>query len=488
LDSTFGFLGTKKYNVDFHVKNGLLVHNNYYFISTNSIVKVDYNGQIVASFGTNGYKTLKETNQTLAISDFVFYNNYFYLYGSVKNDATNNIDIYISKIDENGNYDTNFGANGILKLDFGLQESVASFVNEPSGNFYCIGTRNNQNISNTSRLILFKINNNGSVNNLFSPNGFKEISQNLSTSSAQIIPYNSKYLLLGTTTVNDGAFNRTKILLAEVDINGNPNTTFRINGFKNIPLENQGIYYNTIRNAQLLNGSLYINMNQGGAMLNDNSNNLLIYNLLNDQIISSVPHNQYFYSKTDNDGVFLNSYCYSCCGNNHAACNNTFELSKRNFDGTSYTSFHVNGTYSYEFTYAQPFTNQGDSRSYMFIKEPNGKFLIAGFVYNLFSVATFGFSAIRIVEGALGLNPPASHDKTSIYPNPFDNKIIFKNSKPVANVVVCDLVGRIITEPSFHYENDHTIIDLSYITQKGTYLLRITTDDSEIITEKIIKN
>ena len=488
LDNTFGNSGTISYTNGLHVKNGLLVNSNYYFISSNTIAKMDYNGQIVIAFGTNGIKALQQTNETLTIVNFVFFNNYFYIYGSVKNNTTNNIDIYISRIDENGNYDSSFGTNGIVKLDFGLQENISSFLTESSGSLYCIGTRFNQNVTNSSRLILFKINNNGSINTSFNLNGFKEISLDLSTSGSEILPYNSQFMLLGTTTANDGTYNRTKILITEVDSNGNSNTSFGINGFKTIPLANSGIYYNSIKNVQLLNTTLYINMNQGGAMLGDNSNNLLIYNLINDQIVSSVSHNEFFYNQITDNKIFLTSYCYTCCGTNYYACDNTFELRKFNLDGTTDSSFHINGLYSYEFNYvgAPGEPVGGDSRSYVFIKEPSGKILIAGYVYRIFS--TIGFSALRIVDGALGLNSIVPDDKNYFYPNPFDNKIIFKNTKPIKNVDVYDLVGRKINKPSFQYENDNTTIDLSNIIEKGTYLLRITTEQNEIITEKIIKS
>ncbi len=487
LDSSFGNSGTMQYNNGlYHVKNGLLVNNNYYFISNTTIAKVDYSGQIVSAFGVNGYKTLQQTNETLNISDFTFYNNYFYLYGSVKNNTTNNIDIYISKVDETGNYDTNFGANGILKLDFEPTDSITSFLIEPSGNLYCIGTKYNQNITNSSRLVLFKINSNGTLNTSFDTNGFKEINLNLYTSGASIIFYNNTYMLLGTTTEFDGASNRRRIMISQVDINGNLDTSFGTNGFKVIPLESFGIYYNTINSVQLLNNKLYINMNQGGAMLGDNDNKLLIYDLINDQIISSIGQNQFIYTKVDNDGAFMTSYCYTCCGNNYYACDNTFELRKKNLDGTTDSTFHINGTYSYEFSYTQPAPTIGDSRSYVFIKEPSGKFLIAGFVYNFFS--TPGFSAIRITPGTLNLNSIVLNDNNSIFPNPFNDKIIFKNTTPLKNITIYDLIGRKVIEPPFQYENTSSNIDLSNILEKGTYLIKITTEKNEIITKKIIKN
>lgn len=491
LDSSFGDLGTKQYNNGlYHVRNGLLVNNNYYFISTNTMTKMDYNGQIVTTFGTNGYKALQQTNETLTVVNFVFYNNYFYLYGSVKNNTTNNLDIYISKIDESGNYDSSFGTNGIVKLDFGLQENISSLAIESSGNLYCIGSRNNESISNTSRLILFKIdNNNGSVNTLFNSNGFQEINLNLYTTGAEIIPYNSEYMLLGTATEFDGTYNRTKMMITEVDSNGNINTTFGVNGFKIIPLANGGDYYNTIKKAEILNDILYINMNQGGAMLGDNENNLLIYNLVSSQVVSSVTHNQYFYNKVTNDGVLITSYCFSCCGTNYHICNNTFELRKMNLDGSITTNFHINGVYSYEFAYPQPIPNVtfgGDSRSYLFIVEPNGKILIAGFVYNQGS--TPGLSAIRIVEGPLGLNNAESTDTNLIYPNPFKNEIFFKNSLEITNIEVSDLSGRTIKNSSFKYDNNTNSINLSEINASGIYFIKITTKDGKVLIKKIVKN
>jgi Secretion system C-terminal sorting domain len=489
LDNTFGNSGIMQYNQGlFHVKNGLLINNNYYFISNNTIAKVGYNGQIATTFGTNGYKELQQTNETLTIKNFTFYNNFFYVYGLVKNNTTNNEDIYICKIDENGNYDSSFGTNGIVKLDFGLQENISSLTTESSGNLYCIGSRYSQGVLHSSRLIIFKIdNNNGSVNTLFNSAGFQEISLNLSTAGAKIIPYDNEYLLLGTTAKFEETYYKIKVMITKVDSNGYIDTTFGDNGFKIIPHVNPAVY-NTVNDAELLNNTLYIDMTEGGGSLGDNSDNLLIYNLVSSQATLSTINNQFFFHKVTDDGVLTTSYCYSCCGTYYYACNNTFELRKMNLDGSINPNFHINGLYSYEFAYPQPLPNVtfgGDSRSYLFITEPNGKILIAGFVYNQGS--TPGFSAIRILEGTLGLNSIDLYNEDSFFPNPFINDIIFKNTTPIKKVEVYDLIGRIITEPSFQYENDHNSIDLSNLIEKGTYLLRITTEKNEIITKKIIK-
>lgn len=487
LDSSFGNSGTMRYaSTTFAAKKGLLINNNYYFISSSSIAKINYSGQIVTGFGSNGYKLLTQANETLYLSDFIFQDNFFYIYGKTTNNTTGNVDIFICKIDESGNFDSSFGANGIVKLDFGLQETISGLLVEPTGSLYCIGTRFiAPESSDNSSLLLFKINANGSVNTTFNAAGYKEITLNIKTTGASIIPYNNSYLVLGSTKVSASPF-VIQILITEVDANGTVNTSFGSNGFKTIPFAEGGVLASEIHEVQLLNNTLFMNLDVSLSWAGL-SRKLSAYNLDTDQTLFYLGVNEYMSYNVSNDGILLSDYCVQCCATGTpSACDNTFKLKKLNLDGSLQTSFHLNGLYSYEFNYGGPFPTFGDSRPYVFIKGTDGKILIAGFVYAQFG--TNGFSAIRISEGALGLdNLEASHN-IAIFPNPFTDKIYFKPNGPIKAVEVYDFIGRKIAEPELKYESGIAVVGLSKITQKGTYLMKIITEEGEIITEKIIKN
>jgi uncharacterized delta-60 repeat protein len=481
LDSSFGDSGIKRFGKNINVIKGLLVNDNYFLISNNAMVKINYNGQIVSSFGDNGIKSLQPSNTTSTFTNLVFINNYFYVYGSTKSGNSTNIDIFIAKLDENGNYDNSFGSNGIVILDFGIQEKVTDLVIEPSGTLYCTGTRyqNTPSESNKS-LFLFKVNGNGILDTTFNSIGYKEINQNFNTSGGSIIAQDGNYILLGTTTIIDTPYSISKLLLTIVDENGNINNSFGTNGFKTILLGNSNPVNITINDAQLLDNKFYANITYSDPL--NTFDALFIFDSESTQTLSLTSIIGRLFHKVTNEGLFMTKY-YPC--GNISSCNNVFNISKINPNGTLDTTFNNNGSYSYEFNYGGMFPNNGDSQSYVFIKEPNGKFLIAGFVYPSFG--TSDFSAIRIVDSSLEINNETMDNEITIYPNPFDNIISLNNISQVKTIEIYDLIGRRIDQPKFYYENNNTTVDLSKINESGNYIIKITTENNEIITKKLIK-
>jgi hypothetical protein len=302
----------------------------------------------------------------------------------------------------------------------------------------------------------------------------------MNTIGAAILPYNNSYMLVGSTKVSDYI---EQILITTVDSSGNILQDFGTSGFKTIPLVDGGVLSNIVNNLQLSNNVLYINMNEA-LYISGGFNRLLAYNLANDQIVFKRTFGEYFYHQVENDRILVTSYCLSCCSTNPSSCNNVFNLTQLYLDGTTDSTFHIDGLYTYEFNYGPPMPNFGDSRSYLFIKDPNEKILIAGYMYPYMSSI---FSAIKIVEGQLGTGNPEIAKRTVFYPNPVDDKIYLDTDEVPKSVELFDLSGRKIAELKFQYDEGKISMELSNKIRSGTYLLKIVDIDNHTVMSKIIK-
>ncbi len=185
---------------------------------------------------------------------------------------------------------------------------------------------------------------------------------------------------------------------------------------------------------------------------------------------------------------------YTCERSAYYNSTDKFYVSKKLFSGLPDTNFHINGTYSYDSPTLDQFYFQDTAK--IVLKLNNGDLLIAGYSKYKYASPNFPFEIvyeggilIKITPGALGTNNYESNNiGVDLFPNPFQNEINFKSTKPINKVEIYDLLGRKIFEPHFKNENNTVTVDLNKIIQKGTYLIRIVTKDNNTITKKIIKD
>jgi len=478
-DNSFGDNGTARFSRnEFYPNRGLLVNNNYFFMSTQSIGKINYNGQIVTGFGTNGFLNLNIPNETVTLTNFVFENNYFYIYGKIKNNSTANENMYIAKIDPNGNFDSSFGTNGIFKTDLGANESISSVVVESDGGLYCVGSK-----YSPSKMIHFKVNPNGTLNTAFSPNGYKEINSSFSTLGASIIRYNNGYLLIGTIAIPANNTTHPEMIIVNVNGDGNVQTNFGNSGIKQVKFNSSEYFFTAnINDIQFTDNKLFVNYEYAFSS-NYMGSNLLIYNLENNITVYNENQSQNFYFIVDSS-IYTTEFCPRCCF--MSMCTSSYNLNKKNLDGTAEVSFHINGSYNYSFVYStHPWTaNNGSSLSRVIIKDDNGKFLIGGYVTAPYGIQ--GFSLLRVEPGVLGVND--NKFKTfALYPNPFDDELNFQSDNPVKSLEIYDLTGRMLNKPISRYENGITTFSTYNITEKGTYIVKILTSEEKVIIRKVIK-
>lgn len=149
IDTSFGVntIATYRFNSistnDWEIPVGLLINNgniivhgwakpstgNYY--SKSLFLKMDLNGNLITSFGSNGKKVID--NIKVYYSDY--YNSIYY-YKGIYEDKNKLI-----RIDEQGNLDLNFGNNGVLNVD--QLDNFNVFKIKSCDGIYLAGSKNN---------------------------------------------------------------------------------------------------------------------------------------------------------------------------------------------------------------------------------------------------------------------------------------------------------------------------------------------------------
>lgn len=488
LDTTFGDYGIKSGLLsDFYPKDGLLINNNYYFISSNlssthKIAKIDYNGNPVINFGTNGVLSLTSPNTAYSISNFKFIDGYFYIYGRAKNTANSDEDIFVYKIDENGNADTTFGTNGMTTIDFGNNETISDFIMEPNGNMLCIGSQFFSNNSYLSKLIYFKLLPNGTINTTFDNNGYKSYTIDLNSSGIlmsgqrtegkSIHTFNGKYLLSGvyksTQTGQNAGIRKEELLLTIIDNNGNIDPTYGNGGYRLVYLD--GGMSITVNDIQVINDNLYANYFYSWSF-SSNGSKILKYDLATNQTVFNRFSLYLTYLKAGSDGFYI-SGADRCM---YGTCQRKYHMEKYLPNGDLDTNFSDNGNYNFRFP-----NNFLEDVSSMHIKGSNGKILIAGVSKSLFSL-------IRIKEEALE-NPEFDSNTISIYPNPFTNSLNINCDVAIKTVELFDLVGRKIEDLEFKAIDSNSYVVVPKISKTGIFVIKITSTDNKVLFKKVIKS
>lgn len=144
-----------------------------------SIARLNSNGSLDNSFGTNGILTPNFgfiDNNVLYGMIKVFNDNSFLVAGThVQSTMTTEIrQDFVAKFDANGVLQTNFGANGKVILPLSNNERLA-FRNQDievdnSGNIY-INCSTNGGSTGTASVLVYKLNSNGTLINNYGPNG-----------------------------------------------------------------------------------------------------------------------------------------------------------------------------------------------------------------------------------------------------------------------------------------------------------------------------
>lgn len=481
LDQTYGNNGTLQLFLYNRVMDGFVTNNTAYFLSRDGLIKVNADGTNFNTYNFN-FSTIPSLN--VYFRNFKLINNSIYIYG-FSDFGTYQYNIFIGKMDLDGNPDLNFGINGMKIIDFGQYESMSDFVVTPNGELLCSGVRY-QSIELQSNIIVFKINAlSGDLISSFDTNGYKTFTSNLTGTGSYnwlrggfMFNYNNGYFLTGYNSGNNISY----LTLIKIDENGNADSNYGVNGYKSIPYS---YYGGTLEKITAHNNKIYgIYTYPLGSV--GTSANMICYDLINEQTLFDFYINgKYLNSYKIYDNSIYNTY-------RHFNYNQTdkFYVEKRfTNNGLIDSSFHINGLYSYDTPSISTYRFQDEANV---ILKLGNDFLIAGYSNyhtNPLENAYEGVNLIKITPGTLGANNYESNNTNiDFFPNPFENEINFEFYTQIKSISIYDLVGRKIIDPKYHTKDNMTTIDLTGISNKGTYLIKINTSEDIIITKKIVKN
>lgn len=478
-DITFGTGGFKtNINGNFYPKNALLINGNYFFISSTTIAKFNYDGTTNTSFGSNGFMTMGNANDVYTIESFKYVNNAIYLFGQIVTGS--NTDGFVTKIDENGVFDTGFGTNGISRIDFGTNEILKNFSLDSNGSLYCIGRKWPGDTTSSMRLVYFKLNSNGTLNSSFDSNGYKEFLINSQTEGKAIFPSGNDFLLVGTSTYYVNSTRYQKLLLTKIDANGNIITSFGTNGSTSVELYG-GMSIN-LNDVVLVANKLYVNYFYAWSFSTQGSR-ILKYNMVSNQVVFQ---NESYYTtnfQIENEDDLYVVGAYRCT---FTPCSRDFLLTKKTASGTPDFSLNGTGDYMYNF----PSTSMSDDYATVLIKDSNGKILLGGRVKRTFMsnnqyISEDGFAMMRLVQAPLDVTE-TSRNKTKIFPNPFTDFVNIETTEPIKEIDLTDINGRILDKRKIDISENSIHLQLPNLNS-GIYFIRITAINEAVISEKIIK-
>lgn len=475
LDQTFGNNGALQLGQYIRINDGFVTNNTAYLLYGGRVLKVN-------SDGTNMSVHYFDLTTAISYTNFKLINNSIYIYGSSSGN------IFIGKMDLNGNPDLNFGINGMKIIDFGQDEIMSDFVVTPNGDLLCSGLRY-PGVMIYQNIIVFKINAlTGDLISTFDSNGYKTFTSNLSGSGINIslrggfiFNYDNGYILAGNNSQNYISY----LTLIKIDGNGNADPTYGVNGYKSIQCSHS---VGTFDKIAIHNNKIYGNYSYPVGSTGTSSN-IICYDIINEQTqFDFSPHGtstNYVNFFTIYDNSIYNTY-------RNLTYNQTdkFYVEKRFTDnGLIDSSFHINGRYSYNFPSLSTYNYQDEAN---IILKLGDDLLIAGYnryTYPFLESNYEGSTLIKITPGVLGTNNyEANNTSVDLYPNPFENEINFEFHTQIKSISVYDLLGRKIIEPKYDSKDNIVTVDLAGIPNKGTYLIKINTAEDTIISKKIVKN
>jgi uncharacterized delta-60 repeat protein len=245
VDTTFGTNGFTNFNLpSFSSGNDLKILNDNSILvvgttTTNTgqslttdffLAKVDNNGNLVQSFGTNGSTTLTSTaNFDELLKVDTLSDGKIITIGTFQN-TNGNADIVVFKCNANGSLDTSFNTTGIFTI--GIPNSADSPVSLAIQSDDKIMIADNYN--NLSNSLLFKLNPNGSLDTTFDIDGIIYLDPTKISYTSAILPIiNNKFIISGTVGAEDNDF-----IVAKFNNNGSIDNGFGNNGYASVDFFN----------------------------------------------------------------------------------------------------------------------------------------------------------------------------------------------------------------------------------------------------------
>lgn len=158
------------------LSNGDIIGVGYGYVSSPwfgefvKMAKLDPNGNPDTGFGTNGVIIPSIFTDISVAWDCIVVNDTIII-SATQNDASNNENLAVTKLDQNGNADPNFGTSGISTLYVDPKTTGYDIERYADGKLYICGTAGLGGMFNRD-FLLVRYNYNGSIDNTFNSSGY----------------------------------------------------------------------------------------------------------------------------------------------------------------------------------------------------------------------------------------------------------------------------------------------------------------------------
>lgn len=443
LDATFGTNGITRVAqgnyfdslMKFQSDGKIIITTYSSSTATNYIYRLNTNGSIDTSFGTNGYVEFPGIDNEIEVLNIL--PNDKIVFGIFTPE-------YIVRLNADGSYDTTFGTDGALSLNSQLNTTVneiRSILVNTDNSLYVTGYN-----------YITKVTENGNIDTTYGTNGLVSTTLGYNT----VFSNDNKIL----TVVTNGIPNYK---LIKKNLDGTTDMTFGTNGEIDI---------------------IDVNSNDNGFQLyNDNDGKIIVVatrqNAL--RITRYLPNGQKDITFGTN-GDILNTSTpptivnYIPNGNKLVFCGatNTYQptfdlyICQYNNDGTFDTTFNTTGFYV-----EQNITNN-EAAGKILLKN-DGNFIVTGTnLNNTPDNFTARYSPVTLSTTDFHLN------KSISFENPVTEKLMITSKEEIKKIELYSLEGKFIK-----LDNSNTIDTSSLLN--GIYIMKVVFTNGDVLSEKIIK-
>jgi len=521
LDSSFDLNGLVKTDISGSsndVCNSMILQNDgkivlagYTGLSSTNLAFVRYlsNGSLDNTFGNNGISvidlgSIKETVRSIAVqpdSKIVFAGTY--------DEGVNSLDFLIGRINTNGNLDSTFGINGVLKVTIGSSNDYANTVKIQNDGKILVG---GYKYGSNSDFALIRCSQNGILDNTFGSSGIviTDLGNNSENAYSLAIQNDGKILLGGYT---NNTSSNDDFALVRYNSNGSLDNTF---GNAGVAINNIGYSFSPDRIYSIIitddnkiiatgkaqsasnncniplvrynvNGSLDNTFGTSGISLSDqgniggNSEERAV--AIDIQIDKKIVVAGY-----DEDGVrFMVSRYIGCTAVQPTASSN----SPVNQGATLnlYASTIANATYFWTGPNGFSSNQQNPVVSTNATMAMEGTYSVVATVNDCSSIPE---TTDVTVNPTTSVNDIADNSKFLIYPNPSSGIINIEfsdiNNTTKGSLSVYDNIGKIVFSKKLDFKGNtfNTQLDISNY-ENGIYFIRIENGGNSVI-KSIVKN
>jgi uncharacterized delta-60 repeat protein len=196
-----------------------------------ALIRLNENGDIDTTFGNNGILKFDDINFKFSLLSFLLTGDNKLILCGADRTINSNAKSIIIKLNLDGSYDTSFANNGKLSFDFYSSTSSAYFEyfyelkKSFDGNFIAGGHLFNNNV-------MIKFNSNGGLIQTFGLNG---ILQNFYNYDSFYIQNNNK-IVIGGTNLNNG---NAMFKITRLNQDGSIDTSFNSSGYYDLEITNE---------------------------------------------------------------------------------------------------------------------------------------------------------------------------------------------------------------------------------------------------------